>query len=445
MRPLPILLSVLLPGVVLASTPHLTPLPYRSSDASVGAANCGSALCHGAVRPVTDSNVLQSEYVIWTRRDKHARAYAVLFNERSAKIARNLGIGNPHEEKICVDCHAHNPPPALRGERFRVDDGVSCEGCHGPAQRWLPVHVERGATHARNVTHGLYPTDDAVARARLCLSCHLGNADRLVTHRLMGAGHPRMSFELETFTAIAPAHFSTDDDYQRRKRLWDGVQVWAVGQAVAVEQAMELLADPKTGRSGLFPELVLFDCHACHRSMKSGRWAPRVGGPGVPRLNDAHLLMVRQVAKVAAPELTAPLAAATAELHRSVAGTGGDTASAIETMRQLMGELLARIERHPFTAADLRRLLQGLIEDGRAGQYRDYAAAEQATLAIGSLANFMFRRGLVPSAVPANRALARLQATVADDEAYRPEVFAKALEEVEVLLRTLPRAKEFAP
>ena len=55
------------------------------------------------------------------------------------------------------------------------------------------------ATHAGNVARGLYPTSDPVAQARLCLSCHFGNRDKFVTHRMMGAGHPRMSFELETF------------------------------------------------------------------------------------------------------------------------------------------------------------------------------------------------------------------------------------------------------
>ncbi len=228
------------------------PLPYNSPHQSVGVVSCGSTLCHGSIRVVPGSNVLQSEYVTWTRLDKHARAYSILFSAQSKKIAKNLGIGSAHEDRLCLDCHAHAPAPALRGERFKVDDGVSCEGCHGPAQRWLAAHVERGATHARNIEHGLFPTDDAVSRARLCLSCHLGNRDRLVTHRLMGAGHPRLSFELDTFTTVEPAHFKADSDYGKRKRLWDGVQVWAIGQAMAVSQTLELLGDPKIGRDGFF-------------------------------------------------------------------------------------------------------------------------------------------------------------------------------------------------
>ena len=52
-----------------------------------------------------------------------------------------------------------------------------------------------------------------------CLSCHFGDETKFVTHRLMGAGHPRLSFELDTFTAIEPAHFDVDDDYRARKHV----------------------------------------------------------------------------------------------------------------------------------------------------------------------------------------------------------------------------------
>ncbi|MGK0321912.1 MAG: hypothetical protein ACI9JP_004111, partial [Granulosicoccus sp.] len=33
----------------------------------------------------------------------------------------------------------------------------------------------------------------------------------------MGAAHPRLSFELDLFTANQPAHYSVDADYMARK------------------------------------------------------------------------------------------------------------------------------------------------------------------------------------------------------------------------------------
>jgi Cytochrome c554 and c-prime len=404
------------------------PLPYQMTVKSVGVVNCANSLCHGSVQPFKDSSVLQNEYVTWSRVDKHARAYKILFNDQSVRIAKNLGIGNPWEAKICIDCHAHNIPKDQRGERFRFDDGVSCEACHGPAERWLPKHVEDGATHINNLGAGLYPTDDPAARATLCLSCHFGNSDRFVTHRMMGAGHPRLSFELETFTTVEPAHFKIDSDWEKRKRTWDGVKVWAIGQALAVSATVELLADPKRGHDGLFPELVLFDCHACHHPMSDKRWAPRVPGlgPGVVRLNDSSMLMTRAIARVVDPALGERITATMNRLQQTVTG-GGDAIGQARALQDEMAALIAQLNQKTFGPAEMRGVLAALIDEGLNGQFRDYAGAEQATMAIGSVANFMYQKGVLTSARGINAGLAELQAAVANDERYRPDQFQTAL------------------
>ena len=414
----------------LAATASLPahPLPYQVKDKSMGVVNCANSLCHGSVQPWKDANVLQNEYVTWSRVDKHARAYKVLFNEQSARIARNLGLGNAAEAKVCLDCHTHNVAKAQRGERFKFDDGVSCEACHGPSERWLPKHVEDGAKHAGNLEAGLFPTDDPAERARLCLSCHFGNADRFVTHRMMGAGHPRLAFELETFTTVEPAHFKIDSDWEKRKRLWDGVKVWAIGQALAVSEMMDLLTDPKRGRDGLFPELVLFDCHACHHPMSDKRWAPRIPGlgPGVVRLNDSSMLMVRAIARVVDPALGDRIASRMNQLQQTVTG-GGDAIGTARLLKADVAQLTAELEQRTLTAADMRGVLAALVDEGLNGQFRDYAGAEQATMAIGSVTNFMYQKGILKSARDINGGLANLQAAVANDERYSPGQFETAL------------------
>jgi len=402
-------IAALVCSTAAAQHPARPPLPYRSSDKSMGVVTCASALCHGSVEPFKESNVLQTEYVTWSRVDKHARAYKVLFNERSARIAKNLGLGNAYAEKICLDCHTHNIATARRGARFQLDDGVSCEACHGPSERWLSKHAEEGATHAGNRDAGLYPTDDPVERARLCLSCHFGNSDRFVTHRMMGAGHPRISFELETFTMFEPAHFKMDADWEKRKRLWSGVKVWAIGQALVVSEMMDVLADPKRGRDGLFPELVLFDCHACHHPMVDKRWVPRVPGlgPGVVRLNDSSMLMTRAVARAVDARLGERIASTMVRLQQTKATLG---------------------------PAELRGVLVALIAEGLDGQFRDYAGAEQATMAIGSVANFAYQKGALKSARDINAGLAGLQIAVANDETYSPSQFEAALRDFRRIL-----------
>src|SRR5690606_38327741 len=136
--------------------------------------------------------IRQDEYVVWLQKDRHAQAYNVLMCERSKRIAQNLGLDNAYEAKICLDCHADNVAPALRAPGFQIADGVSCESCHGGAENWLALHVSGKSDHAANVKAGLYPTDDVQARAKLRLSCHFVDKDRTITHRIMGAGHPRL-------------------------------------------------------------------------------------------------------------------------------------------------------------------------------------------------------------------------------------------------------------
>jgi Cytochrome c554 and c-prime len=108
-------------------------LPNLSHEQTVGSVSCASSLCHGATVAWQGGHVLQNEYTTWSRLDQHTRTYAVLLNDKSKEIAQKLGLEKPaHQSKVCLDCHAHNPPQELRGERFVQSEGVGCEACHGP-------------------------------------------------------------------------------------------------------------------------------------------------------------------------------------------------------------------------------------------------------------------------------------------------------------------------
>ena len=416
------------------------PLPYQSPHQTQGTVTCASSLCHGSIKAWKDSNVLQNEYITWSRTDKHARAYNVLLNARSQKIVKNLGLKQPaHESKICLDCHAHNVPEVQRGERFKLSDGVTCEGCHGPAENWINSHVEPSATHTRNIEAGLYPTDDAVPRARLCLSCHFGNKDKLVTHRLMAAGHPRMSFELDTFTEIAPRHFVIDQDYAERKKVWEGSKVWAIGQALAVADMLDILLDDKRGRDGAFPELVLFDCHACHHSMSDSRWKAKTAlgpslSPGLVRLNDSNMLMLRAIAFALDPALGEKLSEQTRKLHRAVAGEGEMRAEAL-ALKKLALEMVPKIEARPLDNSTVRRVAMRLIDEGAAGDYADYAAAEQVTMAIASVGSYLVKNGALRDVSAFNAQMRKVNATLASDERYQPTEFQAQLAPLRTLLQ----------
>ncbi len=416
-------------------------LPQYGKDIHLGVVTCAGSSCHGAIKPFKKSTVLQNEYVVWQKKDKHAKAYDVLLNERSKRIARNLGLKAANTAKICLDCHADNVPKGKAGKTLQLSDGVGCEACHGGAQRWLGTHVAI-PDHKQNVAAGLYPTEDPVARAKLCLSCHFGDQNKFVTHRIMGAGHPRMPFELDTFTAIQPAHYRIDSDYAKRKKIANGIQTWAIGQALAIQQTLDAMTDPKRNRDGIFPELVLFDCQSCHHPISNLRWQPRKGTglpPGVARINDANLIMLRVIAKRIDPALGEKLFNETVALHQASTKGMDATAKAAETLKKTVGKLVGILAKHSFSKADMKPLLEGLIAEGRRGEFTDYAAAEQATMAMGSIIEAMRRAGVIDKKQTAalNAALGESYKAVEKDDTYRPETYLAALAKVDSVLKNL--------
>lgn len=421
------LVALVLPMVLIAGGALAQVLPDQSPDRTLGVVTCASSLCHGSIAGWDGSPVLQNEYIVWSRLDKHARAYALLLNDKSRAIAAKLDLPQPaHQSRVCLDCHAHHPADTAPrpAPAHSVADGISCEGCHGPAQRWIAPHTAPGASHAGNIRSGLYPVAQPLARAKLCLSCHFGSTDKYVSHRIMAAGHPRMSFEMETFTHLQPAHFTVDADYIRRKGAIDGVRIWAIGQAVAVGTQIDILLDPVRGRDGAFPELTLFDCHACHHPMADTRWKPhnafgRSVAPGLVRLNDSGMLMVRLMLRQVDPALGEQFTSAVLQLNQAVAGRGDmrEKALALKALSMDAAQLLAR---KGISQENLRAMALALVDDGLAGAYPDYAGAEQAAMALGSIVNTMHKVGQLKSAADLNKGLEQIRSVLQYDEAYKP-------------------------
>lgn len=371
--------------VTITSSAVAAPLPQDSTDTHLGVASCASAVCHGAIAPKPDSNVLQTEYRTWTQHDMHARAYKILLNDESKKIAQKLGLPNAHEAKICLDCHADNVADGKRGRRFQLSDGVGCEACHGGAEKWIKSHTELGVTHGDNLKMGMYPTEDPHARAQLCLSCHLGTQQKLASHDIMGAGHPRLSFELDTFTVLQPEHYVKDDDYRRRKPDISSPQIWATGQITGAERTLELLASKRFHSGGMFPEISFYDCHSCHHPMNDIRWQGGEGmKPGALRLNDAHL----QISAILLAELLPAQAQKWRDGMKALQQAGMQGPDAVKTQAQSLQKQLPDIVtrfRQPQTPAEQKALLRRLLSEAQKGAFRDYTSAEQVVMGCSVL------------------------------------------------------------
>ena len=382
-------LMILLPAFGLSGF-AAAQTPQYGKDLHIGVTSCAGSTCHGATAPWDNSTVLQNEYVTWSQKDRHSKAYAVLLNDASKRIAANLDLPNAHEADLCLDCHADNAAKDKRGRFFQISDGVACESCHGGAQRWLGVHISGAANHQDNLNNGMYPTEDPVKRAELCLSCHFGDDKKFVTHRIMGAGHPRMSFELDTFTSIQPAHFAIDDDYRKRKSVANGIRTWAIGQAIALKRRVDAAADPKRGWDGLFPELVLFDCQACHHPLTKPTWQPRpsTGLPsGVIRFDDSNALMLGIIASHVDGELGATLKQQVKDLHAATLNGQEAYKAAANALKETSDGLVGKFSTHAFGKEDITAMMNGVLAQAAAAEFSDYAGAEQATMALSAIAS----------------------------------------------------------
>ncbi len=400
----------------------------------LGVASCASGVCHGSNKEFKDSTVMRNEFALWQQFDPHAtKALQALSTAEGQSIARKLGLGDATQAKVCLDCHADNISADKRGAKFQFDDGIGCETCHGGAEKWIASHADSKVSHAENLAAGLYPTEDPVARAELCLGCHMGTPERMITHRIMGAGHPRLAFELDTFTWLNP-HYTIDADYEKRKGSFNSLRDWGVGQGVAAGNLLDILLDGRHSQ-GIFPELVLFDCHACHRPMSGKRWAPRQGtglGPGVVRLNDSNLVMYRHVLGVVDRAASSRLRTQVRELHQATTRSRDATAAAARSLRESIRSTLPTVAAHPFGADSLGPILDSLVRDAEAGEFRDYAAAEQASMAVQS-AVIAFENAGALEAADATALKARvdgLYATVEKDERYDMSRFVGALRQV---------------
>lgn len=406
----------------------------------LGVASCAGNNCHGAAQPFKNSRVAQDEYLIWAHKDKHSRAFTVLRDERSRHIAQNLGLPDAEHAALCLDCHADNVPPERRGPRFDIADGVGCESCHGGASGWLGTHLS-GADHAANLAAGLYPLEQPLARGERCLSCHLGDAKRFVTHRIMGAGHPPLGFELDTYTAIQPAHFRLDQSYFERKGRPDDIKIWAVGQAVDVKQRMDALLDAKNAPKGLQPELSLFDCQACHHPTEPLQWRPRASTglpPGQLRLYDATAVMLRVAAERIAPDVARQLRAHLLALHRATTEDWPAVRREATAVRQLVEQLTPVLAEHAFGRDDAMALARAVIAVSLSADDLDYSAAQQQTMALASILAAMRLGGFADDGQikALNALLAGLYDAVANSQTYRPDAFQQALHRFEA---NLPR------
>jgi Cytochrome c554 and c-prime len=435
----------LLIGLTSGATSATAALPNDVSH--LGVASCAGSTCHGRAEP--DGKVVrQDEILRWqdpsSPTGAHSRAYATLANSRSKAIAARMGIGAATSAPMCLGCHSD--PATSRGPKFQLSDGVGCEACHGGSSTWIDVH--KAGNHTANLRAGLTATERPAVKAAICLDCHFGSADgnQFVTHQMMAAGHPRISYELDLFTALQ-SHHNEDGDYTSRKGRVSSVRVWAVGQAIAVERQLSLFANAKLGTNGAFPEFYFFDCHSCHRQINDNQtFSPTaLNNPGRPiaagdaPFNDENIIMLAAAAKIAAPALAARFEADSRAFHSALMKDRPSAVAAAQKLATSSAALASAFQSANLDRAQTFAIIDMISSDAIGNRFTDYTGSTQAVMAIDTLVSAMVNSGQVSGgAVSGIRSdINRAYAAVRDPNEYRPADFRRALGSAVRTIRTL--------
>ena len=427
----------------------------------LGATSCSGSACHGSTTPRNKLRIAQNEFYTWSQKDDHAKAYEALTKPDSKIIAKNLKLAKPEESERCLVCHAMRVSPESQGTLYDLTEGVSCESCHGPAEKWLGAHIRKDFDRQKGTAVGMYNTKNLVKRAQKCLECHGGMEGKVVDHELIGAGHPRLSFEMDNYTHAMPAHWLPPQD--KKEREWIGARAWAVGQAMALHNEVQLLITSRRSRDGLWPDLSHFDCFACHHAVvdhlrgvtdqdkNEQRWRFREydGKPGRLVWRSSLYSVLRYTVNQISPEEGKTLDQLVKALHEGLAGKGGSPESFSATLNRLaeLAEKLAtQAAQYSFNQRVVLALMRNISGDGQRLAAVGFQSAEQAVLALASLHDsYVDTVGPLPDGKAVKESIDALYKEIQVSRSFNPMQFEASMDKIHKQLAKTDGATRGAP
>ncbi len=326
-----------------------------------------------------------------------------------------------------------------RAESFELNDGVSCESCHGPASGWLGPHTVKDWPHERSVKElGMIDLRDVAIRSHICLHCHLGTAEKFVDHQMIAAGHPDLTFELNLFSSVMPRHWKDSKDAP-----YSGTKEWAVGQGMQLRDSLARLA--RRARSSTWPEYAEYDCFACHHSLtkpeeswrliSDGYYGNRTAG--VPAWNASRYIVFRYAAKAVDSATASKLESEVSSLSGLMAQLSSNKeqiAATAERAQALASSLAHELNDRSYDRAFTLQVMRSVAADSRTVSEQGQRTAEQAAMTLDSLFVSCQQNASFPNEAELHAAINLLFQQLENPSAYNAPRFAAQMQKVNVLL-----------
>jgi hypothetical protein len=135
-----------------------------------------------------------SEVATW-KKTPHSTTFLTLHQKKeAADIAKKLGISSIKRGQVCIECH-YTPQATEGASQEKAVSGVSCESCHGAADKWVKLHSDYGGPTATkageseahkaqrisgSIAAGMRNPHNLYLVAQSCFRCHTVPNERLV-------------------------------------------------------------------------------------------------------------------------------------------------------------------------------------------------------------------------------------------------------------------------
>ena len=149
-------------ALVLAVTVVFAQDEAKKDYKFVGAKKC--KMCH------SKEKMSGTHYTVWEGK-AHAKAFASLGSDEAKEAAKKHGIEDPQKDERCLVCHTVKAV-LDPDDKVTHEEGISCERCHGAAEKYLKPHKDEGLEGAAKL--GMIPlrTMAVEEREKICLECH---------------------------------------------------------------------------------------------------------------------------------------------------------------------------------------------------------------------------------------------------------------------------------